>query len=227
MAPQFDAVSLDVGGVLVVPDHDTLAAALEAVGVSHDRSRFGIGHYLAMAAIDRASSHPEDFTDYLWAFVAAVGVARPDEARAHAALDAVLKPPVWCQPVTGSRLGLRALFAAGVRLAVTSNSDGTVADQLREHEWVQIGAGPGVPVEVITDSGVVGVGKPDRRMFEATVAGLHLPPSRVVHVGDSVHYDIEGAAAVGLHAVHMDPFSLCPSTAHPHIQELVQVLDLG
>ena len=225
MAKRVDAVSLDVGGVLVVPDHGVLASALAQAGIEHDRSRFGVGHYLAMAAMDRATSDPEDFTDYLWGFV--VGVAVPEAARSHAhdALDAVLHTPVWCQPVAGSRVGLRALADAGTRLAVTSNSDGTVADLLRRHEWVQVGDGPGAPVEVVTDSGIVGVGKPDPRVFEATIDALGLPPERILHVGDSVHYDVEGAAAVGLQTAHMDPFGVCGSTSHPHIQTLADLLD--
>ncbi|HEX6419214.1 MAG TPA: hypothetical protein VFZ77_12000, partial [Acidimicrobiales bacterium] len=54
-----DAVSLDVGGVLVVPDHGILAHALATAGVAFDRGRFGDGHYSAMAAVDRARSRPE------------------------------------------------------------------------------------------------------------------------------------------------------------------------
>ena len=107
-----------------------------------------------------------------------------------------------------------------MRLAVTSNSDGTVADHLARHEWVQVGEGPGAPVEVVTDSGIVGVGKPDRRVFQATIDALGLPPERILHVGDSVHYDVDGAAAVGLRTVHMDPFELCASTEHPHVRTL-------
>ena len=56
MTRAFDAVSLDVGGVLVVPDHGTLAGALTRAGVSFDLERFGVGHYLAMAAMDEAAS---------------------------------------------------------------------------------------------------------------------------------------------------------------------------
>jgi putative hydrolase of the HAD superfamily len=224
MARRFDAVSLDVGGVLVVPDHGMLAGALVAAGVAHDRSRFGIGHYLAMAAMDRATSDPEDFTDYLWGFVAAVDVPEPDRPAVHADLSDLLRTPIWCQPVPGSRVGLRALADAGVRLAVTSNSDGTVADLLRRHEWVQVGDGPGVPVEVITDSGDVGVGKPDPRVFQATVDGLGLPPERILHIGDSVHYDVEGGAAVGLQTVHMDPFGVCGSADHAHARGLAELL---
>lgn len=225
MARRFDAVSLDVGGVLVVPDHGVLGGALADAGIAHDRSRFGVGHYLAMAAMDRATSDPEDFTDYLWGFVAAVGVPEGDQPRAHDLLGAVLRTPVWCQPVPGSRAGLRSLVDAGVRLAVTSNSDGTVADHLARHEWVQVGGGAGAPVEVVTDSGIIGVGKPDPRVFRATIDALALAPERILHIGDSVHYDVDGAAAVGLQTVHMDPFEVCPSTDHPHVRTLGALLE--
>lgn len=225
MARGFDAVSLDVGGVLVVPDHGALAGVLDRLGVGYDRSRFGVGHYEAMAAMDRATSDPEDFTDYLWGFLAAVDVAEGERDRAHGALVEVVRTPVWCQPVAGSRDALRALAGAGVRLAVTSNSDGTVADHLARHEWLQVGAGPGVSVEVITDSGLVGVGKPDARVFQATIDALGLPPDRILHVGDSAFYDVAGAAAVGMQAVHMDPHRLCDGD-HLHVEALVEVLDL-
>ena len=225
MAHGFDAVSLDVGGVLVVPDHGVLAGALDRMGIGYDRDRFGIGHYEAMAAVDRAASHAEDFTDYLAGFLAAVGVGDGDRARAHDALVDVLRTPVWCQPVPGSRDGLQVLAATGVRLAVTSNSDGTVEDHLARHEWVQVGRGPGVPVEVVTDSGIVGVGKPDARVFNATIDALGLPAARILHIGDSVVYDVDGAAAVGMQAVHMDPYGLCDAD-HAHVRALGDVLQL-
>ncbi|MEX2292672.1 MAG: HAD family hydrolase [Acidimicrobiales bacterium] len=226
MTDAFDAVSLDVGGVLVVPDHDVLADALRAAGLTFDRSRFGIGHYRAMAAVDVARSADEDFTDYLDGFIQAVDVPTDEHVQAHDALAEVLATAIWRQPVGGSREGVQTLVDAGVRLAVTSNSDGTIAAHLRAHEWLQIGTGPGAMVEVITDSGVLGIGKPNAVMFETTVAGLGIAPGRVLHVGDSVHYDIEGAVACGLQAVHMDPFSVCASTSHDHIRTLAAVLTL-
>ncbi len=227
MAPAFDAVSLDVGGVLVVPDHGFLALVLDRCGATYDRARFWPAHWEAMAAVDAALSQPEDFTDYLHGFLAAAAVPEADRPRAHDALAEVLATPVWNQPVPGSRTGIRALHDAGLALAVTSNSDGTIEDHLRRHEWLQVGDGPGVPVAVVTDSGLVGVGKPDPLVYAATLEGLGVAPERVLHVGDSVHYDVDGAAACGLQSVHMDPFDVCPSRDHRHVRTLAEVLELS
>ena len=46
----------------------------------------------------------------------------------------------------------------------------------------------------------LGVGKPDRRIFEHACAQVGLAPSRVLHVGDDLGLDVEGARRAGLHA---------------------------
>ena len=227
MARAFDAVSLDVGGVLVVPDHGAVAGVLERLGIAHDRSRFHVGHYEAMAAVDRAASRAEDFTDYLGGFLAAVGVAEAgsrDEPTTRWSTCCARRCGASRSPARGTRV--RALADAGLRLAITSNSDGTVEDHLARHEWVQVGDGPGVPVEVVTDSGDVGVGQARRRACSRRPSmGSGSPADRILHVGDSAVYDVAGATAVGMQAVHMDPFRLCGGD-HPHVRALIEVLDL-
>jgi FMN phosphatase YigB (HAD superfamily) len=220
-----DAVSLDVGGVLVVPDHGVLAHHLAAAGIDFDRAAFVDGHYRAMAEVDRCRSVPEVFTDYNRAFARAIGVPPHHEAEARAVLGRELIPPLWCQPLPGAREAARRLAAAGVRLAVTSNADGGVADGLARHEIAQVGPGPGVRVECITDSGIVGVAKPHRAMFETTAEGLGLPPERICHIGDSGTYDADGAAAAGMRAVHVDPLGLCPVAGHRHVASLASFVD--
>lgn len=215
----FDALSLDVGGVLVVPDQGMLGAALASAGIAHDRSRFTDGHYVAMAEVDRAGARPERFREYADAFLRWIGVPDRLLGEGRAALAPVLAAPVWHQPLPGARAALARLAAAGVRLAVTSNSDGSVADVLVRYEWAQVGAGAGVVVEHISDSGVVGAHKPDPAIFEATATGLGLPCGRVCHIGDAGGFDADGAAAVGMLAVHVDPLDLCRS-AHVHVTSL-------
>lgn len=220
----FDAVSLDAGGVLVLPDQGMLGHALARAGVRHDRGLFTDGHYVAMAEVDRARSQPEEFTDYTHAFLRAVGVPDDEVERGARALADVLVPPVWHQPVPGARAAARRLAAAGLRLAITSNADGTVAEMLARYELVQVGDGPGLPVEHVSDSGVIGVHKPDAAMFVATAEGLGLPLDRVCHIGDAGGYDADGASAAGMPAVHVDPLGLCPAD-HVHVASLADFAD--
>jgi putative hydrolase of the HAD superfamily len=224
MPRPFDAVSLDIGGVLLVPDHGVLAYVLARRGIDFDQARFGPAHYHAMHEVDTTGARPEEFDDYLGRFLHEVGVPAERRAEAHEALEMVFETPIWCQPVPGSRQAAVALAAAGVALGVTSNSDGTIEDLLRRHEICQVGDGPGFPVACITDSGVLGTAKPDPKMFEATVAALGLPPGRVLHVGDSVRFDVEGASAAGLQVAHFDPFGLCRRDDHPHARSLADLL---
>ena len=208
---------------MLVPDHGLLGHALTEAGVAHDRARFGDGHYVAMAEVDRARSEPEVVTDYVGAFLRrrrrrARRGARRAGTRARAR-GAGVEPAA-----ARARAAAARLAAAGLRLAVTSNSNGTVADLLRRHEILQVGAGPGIEVAHISDSGVIGVHKPDAAMFDATAAGLGLPHARICHIGDAGGYDADGAAAAGMVAVHVDPLGLCPAD-HVHVDSLADFAD--
>ena len=66
--PEFDALTLDVGGVFVVPHHERLHEALTAAGLAIDPEAFWDGHYRAMHAVDADQSPAETFEAYVPAF---------------------------------------------------------------------------------------------------------------------------------------------------------------
>lgn len=220
-----DAVSLDVGGVLVVPDHGILRSALRRRGIDFDYERFFDAHFHAMAHLDRLGAEPESFPDYNTGFLHASGVPEDQIEAGRAALAELDLPPLWHQRIPGAIDAGHRLLAAGYRLALTSNADGTVEEMLRRHEVAQVGSGPGIPVEHVTDSGILGVHKPDPATFMATAHGLGLPPERILHVGDSARFDADGAARVGMVAVHVDPLKWC-SDDHHHVSSLAELADM-
>ena len=222
----FDAVSLDVGGVLVLPDQGILAHLLERHDIPFDRGRFTEGHYRAMAEFDRCRAEPETFTDYQRGFLRAIDV--PDEYLevGAAALREILSIPLWCQRLPGSLAAARRLGAAGVPLVLTSNADGTIEDVLGRHEIAQVGPGPGLEVVAITDSGILGRHKPDPAMFLASAAALGLPPERILHIGDSGRLDADGAINAGMVGVHLDPLGWCEDKGHHHREALAELADL-
>jgi putative hydrolase of the HAD superfamily len=232
------AILLDAGGVLVFPAPSHVLPPLREAGLDPDLATLERAHYQAMADQDAAEVPPVSATwwrNYLVPYVAACGVA-PDRCEAIAdQMAGHLEGRSWAQAGLGARDGLRAVAALGIPIGVVSNSDGSVEADLRsvglcyasapaKLPAAQVPDGA-VPVGVIIDSAVVGVAKPDPAIFAIALAALGVPPDgTVLHVGDSLRYDVAGALAAGLQPVHMDPFSLCPAPDdHLHIRRLADL----
>lgn len=221
----FDAITLDVGGVFVVPHHDRLAAAFAAADVPVDRDRFWDGHYLAMHAVDEARSPAETFGTYVPAFCHAIGLRDAAFAAGVAALEPIFGPSgLWTEPMPESIAAVRALADTGIPLAIVSNADGSVDQILRNAGVCQTGPGEFVAMTVIVDSGALGVAKPDPAIFTPALAALGSEAARTLHVGDSVHYDVVGAEAAGLMAAHFDPRRLCHDASHLHLESLTELI---
>ncbi len=217
------AILLDVGGVLLVPHAEPVAATLEMNVTPEAAER---AHYAGVRALDVSAGDLAGERDaYLRAYVRTLGVETGEAIRKLQALFSAGNLELWRQRVSGSFEGLQRLKEQGHRLAIVSNSDGTVEEQLRRGEICQIGEGLGVPVLAIIDSGVVGVSKPAAEIFRHAIEPLNIEPTRCLYVGDTVRYDVMGARAAGIRPVHFDPYTLCPERDdHAHVQRLDDLL---
>jgi putative hydrolase of the HAD superfamily len=111
-------------------------------------------------------------------------------------------------------------------VAVVSNADGTVEQQLRDDAFCQVGSGAGVEVTAVLDSTVVGVAKPDPAIFRLALALLDVPPARAIHVGDTPSADVTGARAAGVRPVLVDPYDLHADVDCVRVASLAGVLEL-
>jgi FMN phosphatase YigB (HAD superfamily) len=98
--------------------------------------------------------------------------------------------------------GFRALFDTIAQLKLqcillTNTLVGNAEDRWRDLRSVGV---EGFVDDVIT-SADVGWRKPERRIFERAIASAACPPEAIVHVGNSEHYDVDGAAAVGMRTI--------------------------
>jgi HAD superfamily hydrolase (TIGR01509 family) len=166
-APAIAAVAFDVGETLVDETRSWQAAA----------DRAGVPRLTLLAALGGLIARGEPH-DRVWALV---GAERPGELPAPAA-DALYPDALPA---------LRALRAAGVRLAAAGNMPAAFEAVVREH------------VDVVGSSARWGVAKPDPAFFARLAAELGLPPGRVAYVGDRVDNDVRGARAAGMRAVHL------------------------
>ena len=218
-----EAVFLDVGGVFSLPTVADVGRYLAERGAEGTPETVERCHYHGMAAYDVAEGgEPERSAAYATGFLAGAGLG----AEHAPGLVAAIRVRGW-QPVIRTSLeALPRLAATGVRLAVVSNSDGTVEERLAAAGVAQVGPGPGVVLLAAIDSHVVGIEKPDPRIFELALRACDVRPEAVVHVGDSRRTDVAGAQAAGIRPLHLDPFDLCPDRTHEHVRTLGEVVTL-
>jgi putative hydrolase of the HAD superfamily len=219
-----DAFIFDVGGVFLIPHPEPVTQALAPHGIEFDVQMIEQAHYAGVVALDEHIGPGDIPEQYLVAYIEALGVLPDHHAQVHELLLQFWSTPGldwWRYELPGSREGLRALYDAGHTVAIISNANGRVEQQLLDYGICQVGEGVGTPVRAIIDSHVFGVEKPDPRIFHHVSALLGLPPERCVYVGDTVRYDVQGARAAGFQPLHFDPFGVCRSTdVHPHVRAI-------
>ncbi|MGI9107088.1 MAG: HAD family hydrolase [Pyrinomonadaceae bacterium] len=221
------AVLFDAGGTLVHPDWERLARL-----VSEETKReFGAGELgrkfkEMMCAVDadlqRGAPAPEDTKKRNWVFRRVYRALDLDAATCEllsGQLDAThAERHLWCALDPEAPAVLDALRAAGLRIAVISNTeDGRLEELL---ELVELKS----RFDFYLDSHVVNQRKPDAGIFHLALSRFEIEPREAVYIGDSYGHDALAALAVGMRAILLDPLDLYPESVCPRIRSLGELI---
>ena len=112
------------------------------------------------------------------------------------------------------------------QLAVISNNFGNTRGWCDEYGLTPL-------LEVIVDSTVLGIAKPDARIFEAALSELKVAPAHAIYVGDSYSADMIGGRNAGMWTAWLvgDQLRACPDPSMvdvqlSHLHELTDFLDV-
>jgi putative hydrolase of the HAD superfamily len=220
----FKAILFDAGGVLVLPDPTVLGPLLGYYGGDPSVEAHRRAHYAGMAAKSAAGSGEPFWDEYNHSYVRSIGVSDGDADAAVNSLHHTRNAYLWRWPIPESRAALAELAAAGVPLGVVSNASGQIEDVLSRSGVCQVGDGPSVSMRVIVDSHVVGVSKPDPRIFDFALGHFdHAEPHEIAYVGDSVTMDIGAARGAGLHPILLDPYDDHPDADFDRLRSLSEL----
>jgi len=195
------AVLFDAGNTLVSLDYPRLAAAVgRATGVPLTGPGLAAHAGAAARSLERSDgSDRERASRYLEQLFRLAGVP---EGRNSVVRDTLFtlhqERHLWGAIAPDTPAALDRLRAAGLRLAVVSNSDGRAEEALAA-------AGIRDRFELVIDSQIVGVEKPDPRIFALTLEQLGLPAAAALYVGDVYEVDVIGARRAGLDVILLDP----------------------
>ena len=119
---------------------------------------------------------------------------------------------------------LKRLRDQRVEIGIISNFDSRLFTILR-------GLGLTDLVDTVTIASLAHAAKPSPKIFEAALEKHAADPLEAVHVGDSLRDDVAGAAAAGLHAVHVNRPGGRPVVGHSitghsirSLEELLEVV---
>lgn len=210
LTPSIRAMFFDAGNTLVQMNYAMIAAALtrQRIPVTADdvqraewRARVRLDEaLLSRRAPGTSTETPATAQRYLELLLQELGVTDAAVVEGVVEWRRGYNPPVgiWnvAEPAAAAALALAR--GAGLRTAVISNSNGSIQSALER-------LGLAVHLDFVLDSSVVGVEKPDPRIFRLALERARVVPAQAVYVGDLYSIDVLGARAAGLQAVLLDP----------------------
>jgi len=223
------AVFLDAGYTLLRVEPSTgyhyAAAGREIAGFSAEPEAYdrAFGRVMAEASRDLFAPAPgvddmyehERWRRFTGRLYGAMGLANNHEALWRRLEQIYTDPRTWV-PFEDTVPLLDALEKRGVAAVVVSNWSthlrGILAHQGLLHRFASL-----------VGSCEVGIEKPDPRIFDLALGTLDLAPDEVIHVGDSVAADVEGARASGIRPLLLDRGGRYPDHSD-RIDGLVEVL---
>ncbi|HEX6557904.1 MAG TPA: HAD-IA family hydrolase, partial [Longimicrobiales bacterium] len=216
-------VLFDAGGTLIHMDRRFVIQKLNEQGIAATLDDFARADIVARNQVTRVlrSAQPGDDSSrwvvYAGALMrelkcegAALARVREEVWSRHAVGD------LWTYVLDGTFDVLASLRDSGYRMGIVSNADGRVATFLEK-------AGLLPYFEFIVDSGIFGIEKPDRRIFEHALGRLGVAPAEAIYVGDVYDIDVLGARAAGMPAVLLNGAESDPGWDCPVIESLVQL----
>ena len=198
------AILFDAGNTLLFLDFARLAREVgRAIGVPLTAAQLEAQARPAARALENGNTTDrERASRYLESIFLLAGVApKKLELVREALLLMHRERHLWAGMHEGTAEALDALAAAGFRLGVVSNSDGRVEEALSA-------AGIRDRFELVIDSQLVGVEKPDPRIFALALERLGLTAAEVVYVGDIYEVDVVGARRASMDVILLDPLGL-------------------
>jgi putative hydrolase of the HAD superfamily len=123
---------------------------------------------------------------------------------------------LWEEVLEGVPASLDGFRSAGLRLAAVSNSNGTLRRLFARLGFARV-------FDVVVDSHVEGVEKPDPRIFHLALERLGTEPAAAIHVGDFYHVDVVGARSAGIRPVLVDEAGLYADADCPRVRSVAEL----
>lgn len=222
------AVIFDAGNTVMLFNYGVVAEALAAEGYGVDEAVVREAEYRARVRLDpilarrNSTEAPQIFQTYMrfvceeidvpWG-AAAIERAFQRVTEYHRANN------LWNRPNPQAHTVLQTLCGCGFTIGMISNSNGWVERLITE-------SGLRPYFHFVLYSRLVGVEKPDPRIFQLALDRVGVHPAEALYIGDLYSIDVVGSNAAGMRAILLDPAGLWRHVDCPKARDLSEAADL-
>ncbi len=195
-------ILLDAGGTLVFPDLFWLSNLMKEYGINAKEEDilkrvYEIDYLIDKSMKERVTLIEGNLLEALFsAFTKSKEIVKILVEKTN---DRDRSKNLWAYTFDWVIETLKKLKGMGYSMSVISNSDGRAEQVLKETNIAPF-------VDMIYDSQIVGVEKPDPAIFKKALDELSICADEAIFFGDMFYTDILGANRAGIRAVHIDPF---------------------
>lgn len=211
-------VFFDVGNTLLFPNRDVVNAPLIDTGRTVTSEHLRDLECRTKKQFDRMmTSNGSTDHSFWWMFYSQllleIGV-NDDKLRDQLVAN-IRKSANWNIILPGTGQQLKEI-SDHFPIAVISNADGRIEDVLRKCGIAQL-------FRTITDSGLVGIEKPDPEIFRRALRSMNAAPEESLYVGDVYSVDYLGAIGAGMQGVLMDVPGAYSNLGVPGVRSLEEL----
>jgi HAD superfamily hydrolase (TIGR01509 family) len=206
-----DLLCLDAGNTVIFLDHARLARLAAPFGCTADAAalvqaegRAKVRAELGTLVVASVPDHPKKQI-VSWASMVATILVEGGLAveKVQFAIESIwpehVRRNLWSLVPDGLAQALVAFRATGRKVALVSNSEGMLENLFHD-------LGIRAHFDVLLDSGILGIEKPDPAIFRKATDDASIAPARALHLGDVYATDIVGARAAGIRCALIDPY---------------------
>jgi len=217
------ALLFDFGGTLAFLDYELLASEFSRPGRKLDALTLELAEYRGRAMIDRYMMAGETrdvnrgYEEFFREWLGAAGIPEAEIRECGERFQKIHREAtLWRVVRPGTREALERLKRAGYKLAIVSNAEGQVASDAQRFGLAEF-------FDTIIDSHIVGVAKPDPRIFQIALERLGIAPNEARYAGDIYSIDMVGARAAGIEARLIDQHDRYDWVDHPKIRHVSEL----
>jgi putative hydrolase of the HAD superfamily len=218
------ALLLDAGDTVLFMDYGALSEALAQLGEHVEKEQIERAMPVAKSAyqtvVREKAQHEHGWFVLMRSLLLEAGIGPERAEGLLAPLRAIHEDFYFWRSVPADvPIALGRARDAGIRIGVVSNSEGrlqSVFERVGLLQWF----------EVVVDSHLEGVAKPNPRIFEIALERMGIAADRAIYAGDLPEIDLVGATAAGMHAVLVDALdSYVARPDLPRVNSVAQLVD--